>query len=212
MGAWPLILYFWAFHWNCAFFALIFKKRIRIFSLFSPFSYEYQNSSLSYVCGPMHQLCMHRILIEKKRKCSPMQCAVGRKLLNSENEQNSTMKTSLNFNIINESQVLQQWIRSLWNSIRIFDFFLFRWGYKNFFVLMSLIFFAFISFLREYATVWITQRKEERNEPTTFIGRLRDSYNFSSNWLFWRKNLSSSWNGWKMHFKFFSSVDKLFMS
>ena len=71
----------------------------------------------------MHQLCMHRILIEKKRKCSPMQCAVGRKLLNSENEQNSTMKTSLNFNIINESKVLQQWIRSLRNSIRIFDFF-----------------------------------------------------------------------------------------
>ena len=128
-----------------------------IFSLF----YEYQNSSL---WCPMHQLCMHRILIEKKRKCSPMQCAVGRKLLNSENEQNSTMKTSLNFNIINESQVLQQWIRSLWNSIRIFDFFLFRWGYKNFFVLMSLIFFAFISFLREYATVWTTQRKERKKE------------------------------------------------
>ena len=161
----------------------------------------------------MHQLCMHRILIEKKRKCSPMQCAVGRKLLNSENEQNSTMKTSLNFNIINESQVLQQWIRSLRNSIRIFDFFFdsveatktsLSWCPWFFFFCIYL-FFAWIRNCMNHT-------KKERRKPTTFIGRLRDSYNFSSNWLFWRKNLSSSWNGWKMHFKFFSSVDKLFMS
>ena len=162
----------------------------------------------------MHQLCMHRILIEKKRKCSPMQCAVGRKLLNSENEQNSTMKTSLNFNIINESQVLQQWIRSLRNSIRIFDFFFYSVEATKTSLSWCPWFFLHLSLFCVNTQLYEPhkERKEERRKPTTFIGRLRDSYNFSSNWLFWRKNLSSSWNGWKMHFKFFSSVDKLFMS
>ena len=146
----------------------------------------------------MHQLCMHRILIEKKRKCSPMQCAVGRKVLNSENEQNSTMKTSLNFNIINESQVLQQWIRSLRNSIRIFDlFFLIPLRLQKLLCLDVLDFFLHLSLFCVNTQLYEPhkERKEERRKPTTFIGRLRDSYNFSSNWLFWRKNLSSSWNG-----------------
>ena len=145
---------------------------------------------------PMHQLCMHRILIEKKRKCSPVQCALGRKLLNSENEQNSTMKTSLNFNIINESQVLQQWIRSLWNSIRIFDFFFYSVeATKTSLSWCPWFFFAFISFLREYATVWTTQRKEERKKRTNNLYREVARFTLLLFKLILRKNLSSIWNG-----------------
>ena len=90
-------------------------------------------------------------------------------------------------------------------SIRIFDFFFYSVEATKTSLSWCPWFFLHLSLFCVNTQLYEPhkERKEERRKPTTFIRRLRDSYNFSSNWLFWRKNLSSSWNVKKCISRFF---------